>query len=160
MSVDVVSAACAALVEGAPTWPSAMASLVTVFLLARPRRVLDRDLLAGLESGGHLDLVEAREAGLDLAHVELLLPAVLVLELGVAVLAAVGEYGGEQAALLGRLRGLRLPHVDDFLVLLAEERLDRHGEHLLAALADHVDVRGHARPELGALAVHRDLDVE
>ena len=58
----------------------ATASL-TVLLLLRARRVLDRDLGADGEALHDLDLVDAREPGLDLPQLELLLPGVLRVEL-------------------------------------------------------------------------------
>src|SRR6185436_14803294 len=94
----------------------ATASL-TVLLLLRARRVLDRDLGAGRESLHDLDLVDAREAGLDLLELELL---------GRRVLLARREDGGQEAALVGLLRRLGLLHVDDLGLVLLEDGLDRH----------------------------------
>src|SRR6185503_6820693 len=109
ISGDTATAACAALTA----LGIATASL-TVLLLLRARRVLDRDLGAGRESLHDLDLVDAREAGLDLLELELLLPGVLRLELlGRRVLLARREDGGQEAALVGLLRRLGLLHVDD-----------------------------------------------
>src|SRR5262245_36468531 len=132
---------------------SAAASLIALLLLGA-RRVLDRDLGSYREALDDLDAVDAREAGLDLPQLERLLPRVLGIELRRRrVLLARREDGREQPALVGRLRRLGLLDVDDLGLVLLEDGLDRHREHLLALLADHVDVGRHPCPQLVALAV-------
>src|SRR4026209_630267 len=89
------------------------AASLTVLLRLGARRVLDGDLGAGRDALHDLDLVDAREAGLDLPELELLLPGVLRVELlGRRVLLARREDGGQEAALVGLLRRLGLLHVD------------------------------------------------
>src|SRR5258706_14799403 len=60
----------------------AMAESVTVLLLLRAGGVLDRDLDARIEPLHDLHLLDAGEAGLHLADLELILPLVLVADLG------------------------------------------------------------------------------
>jgi hypothetical protein len=139
----------------------ASSGLVTVLLLLRARRVLDRDLLALLQAAGDFDLVDARQARRHLAHVELLLPLVLLRKLRRRrVVLPCGKRPGQEARARGGLGGLGLLDVDDLGVVLLEQRLNRDGEHLLALLPDHVDVGRHPRAQLGPLPIDRDLDVE
>src|SRR5512139_2008007 len=105
---------------------AAVASLIGLLLL-RAGGVLDRDLHARGEAFHDLDLVDGGETGLDLLDLELLLPGVLGVELrGRGVLLARREDARQEAALLGRLRLLGLPKVDDLGLVLLEDGL--HGD--------------------------------
>src|SRR5687768_12273826 len=114
------------------------ARLVTGLLLLRAARVLDCDLLTRLDARDDLDLVEAGQARLHLTRFELVLPLVLVVALHRRVLGRRRQHAGEEATRVGGLRGRGLLDVDDLGVLLAEEALDRDGQHFFAALAQHV----------------------
>src|SRR5262245_61577082 len=106
--------ATAAVPSAAAARPPAMAALLTVLLFLRPRGVLDRHLFAGLEPLHDLDLVHAGESGLDRAELELLLPLVLVVELGRGrVLGPRREHAPQESAGARGLRRFGLLEVDD-----------------------------------------------